>query len=232
MTSARVAPIDRARRDGGRTSDRVLTELTAAIRELRLPPGQSVSETDLAEAMQVSRTPVREAIDRLAGVGLIDVVPQVGTRISPIRLSDVEEARFVRESLEVAAFELACGRPARDVTEHRRLLAQQRRACEDGELDAFFGLDESFHERTFVLAGHPGAWRVVQRSKLQLDRLRRLSLPEPSTLAQLIDDHTAILDALHRGALRDGSRCIRIHARRVLEHAPRLRARHPEYFVD
>ncbi len=77
-----LAPLDR-RFFAGRTSDRVYAEIAAAVRDLRLPPGQALSETELAERLGVSRTPIREAIARLVDSGLVSVMPQVGTASAP-----------------------------------------------------------------------------------------------------------------------------------------------------
>lgn len=215
-----------------RTSDRVYDELASAIRDLRIPPGSSLSETDLAEQLQVSRTPLREAIARLADTGLVSVVPQVGTRVELIRLGDAEQARFVRESLETAAFTAACEKPSRDVGALRVLLVRQSAACAAHDLDAFFAADEALHEQIFVLAGYPVAWQVMQPVKMHLDRLRRLSLPDPATVRALIDEHTAIVDALEAGDTVGGRAHITRHARRVLDNGPRLQAQHPEYFGE
>lgn len=215
-----------------RTSDRVYDELVSAIRELRIPPGASLSETDLAEQLHVSRTPLREAIARLVDNGLVSVVPQVGTHVERIRLSDVEEARFVRESLEVAAFVVACGRKDRDLSKLRELIDIQKRAHEAHDVDAFFTADEALHEQIFHVSGYPGAWTAMQPMKLQLDRLRRLSLPEPSTVSALIDEHAAIVDALEAGDAKGGSKHIRLHAGRVREYGPKLREAHPELFTE
>lgn len=224
-----LTPISR-RQGGSRTSDRVFAELLAAIRDLRLEPGRSLSEPDLAKQLHLSRTPLREAIARLMDMGLVEVYPQVGTHVSLIRMSDVEEARFVRESLELAAFEAACASPARDVSVLRGLLKRQEAAYADGDLSAFFAADDALHEQIFALSGYPGAWQVVQRRKFQLDRLRHLSLPEPATIRELITDHTLIVDALEHGRLAEGRAHISTHARRALAHAPRLRKKHPDYF--
>ena len=225
-----LAPLTRAPA-ATRTSDRVFDQLVAAIRDLRLAPGSTLSETELAEQFQVSRTPVREALARLADAGLIQIVPQVGTRVSLIRLFEMEQTRFVRESLEVAAFEAACGKPVRDVTGLRALIHTQRAACDLFDLDGFFRADEELHEQIFVLSGYPGAWLAVQRMKLQLDRLRRLSLPDRALLTDLIAEHTLIVDALEQGAVIAGCEHIRHHARRVLVSAPELRRKHPDFFT-
>ena len=231
VTPTPLVPVSR---DAGaqRASDRVFATLSAAIRDLSLEPGRSLAETELAESLHVSRTPLREAIARLVDAGLVQVVPQVGTRVALIRLSDVEEARFIRESLEVAAFEVACTSPERNVTVLRRLLRQQKDAATDHDLDGFFSADEAMHQQIFSMSGHPGAWQAVQRMKVQLDRLRRLSLPEPATLKELIAEHKLIVDALEQGLVDEGRGHIRSHARRVLLHAPTLRQKHPQYFAD
>lgn len=214
-----------------RTSDRVYDELVLAIRDLRLPPGASLSETELSEHLQVSRTPLREAIARLVEIGLVTVVPQVGTHVALIKLSDVEQAQFVREHLEVAAFDAACRSSERDVSALNATLDRQEKAHAAGDVNEFFAADEAFHEGIFELSGFPGAWRAMQPVKLQLDRMRRLSLPEPSTVAELIEEHRGILDALVAADVRRGKTLVGKHARRVLRYAPALRREHPDFFA-
>jgi DNA-binding GntR family transcriptional regulator len=215
-----------------RASDRVFDELVSAIRELRLTPGASLSETDLAIQLQVSRTPLREALARLVDAGLVVVVPQVGTSVAKISMRDVEDARFVRENLELAAFSQACGKPDIDVSELRELLEVQESSYTAGDLDAFFKADEALHANIFALSGYPGVWQAVQRMKVQLDRLRRLSLPEPSTIRTLIDEHRMIVDAMEGRDTRTGRAVISKHARRVLSESPALRKKYPDYFTE
>ncbi|WP_436499831.1 GntR family transcriptional regulator [Actinokineospora sp. HUAS TT18] len=215
-----------------RTSDRVYDELVHAIRDLRMRPGATLSETELSAQLGVSRTPVREAISRLVTDGLVTVVPQVGTNVARISIEDVRQAQFVREHLEMAAYSLACKLPVRDTAPMRALLAEQERAHSRGDTDAFFAADEAFHEQIFEMAGYRGAWHAMQPVKLQLDRLRRSSLPEPRTVADLIAEHTAITDALEAGDTRRGGAVVRAHARRVLKYGPDLRRAHPDMFTD
>jgi DNA-binding GntR family transcriptional regulator len=215
-----------------RASDRVYEELAAAIGTLRLEPGATLSETELAQQLQVSRTPLREAIARLVDTGLVTVVPQVGTMVERISLRDVEEARFIRESLETSVFTVACKRHDRDLTELRELLAEQRRAFAKQDLDAFFEADDALHQQIFTNAGYPGAWQSMQPMKLKTDRLRRLSLPAPATVRALIEEHTAIVDALGAGDVRGGHATIRKHVGRMKEFAPAIVSDHPGFFTD
>lgn len=226
-----LSPVARER-VRARTSDRVYDELVSAIRDLRLPPGASLSETDLSARLQVSRTPLREAIARLVENGLVSVVPQVGTRVEKIRLSDVEQAQFVRENLELAAFAAACKRPDRDIAGLRAIIAQQESAERTGDVDAFFAADEAFHGLIFSTSGYPGAWQAIQSMKLQLDRLRRLSLPDASAIAELTAEHAAIAGALAAGDVRGGRALVSKHARRVLDYGPQLLRTHPELFTE
>jgi DNA-binding GntR family transcriptional regulator len=226
-----LLPVQR-RPAGRRISDVVFDALLAAIKDLRLPPGASLSETELATRLQVSRTPIREAIARLVEIGLVQVLPQVGTRVARIRLDEVEQARFVREHLEVAAFAAACQHRGVDLSELRGLVARQEDAHLARDISVFFETDEAFHAEIFRLSGYPVAWQVVAPIKLQLDRMRRLSMPDPTTTQDLINEHAFLVDALGRGAVREGTARLRHHARRVTEYAPSLRNRWPDYFVD
>ncbi|WP_217428137.1 GntR family transcriptional regulator [Microlunatus speluncae] len=215
-----------------RASDRVYATLISAIRRLDLAPGSALSETELARRLGVSRTPIREAIGRLVDQGLLEVVPQVGTRVARIRMAEAEEARFVREHLEIACLREVCKLPGRDVGELRASVARQQRAHRAGDLDGFFEADEEMHRTVFALSGYPGAWQAASQKKLHLDRIRRLSLPGPGTIAELIGEHRAIIDAIEAGDGRSGAALLRRHARRALRYAPDLRAAHPDLFED
>jgi DNA-binding GntR family transcriptional regulator len=213
-------------------SDRVYEELTSAIRDLRLEPGALLSETELAVQLGVSRTPLRETISRLVDQGLLRVISQVGTSVALIDMSAVKEAAFIRSALETAAFQDACSAEQPDVSHMRAILDRQEQALAIGDVEAFFVSDEELHQEVFRLGGHPGVWSVVQRSKLQLDRLRRLILPEALTTRDLIDEHAMIVDLLEARDVAKGIEVIRHHSRLVLHQATRVRDTHPEYFAS
>ena len=88
-------------------SRRVYLSLRERIVEMELLPGTRIVEKDLAEEFGTSRTPVHEAVQRLAEEGLIDVQARVGTFVSRIPLNTLEEAMLVRGALEVAIIEKA-----------------------------------------------------------------------------------------------------------------------------
>ncbi|WP_198663927.1 GntR family transcriptional regulator [Jiangella endophytica] len=228
--AAVLSLIERSGR-GGRTSDKVFEQLLEAVRSLRLLPGQPISETELARELGVSRTPVREAITRLAEAGLVDVVPQVGTTVSVISLAEVEEARFVRESLEVAAVKELVPLAPGDAADLRQVIAGQRQALDAGDPEGFFELDETLHARIFALSGYPGAWTTVKRSKVHLDRMRRLVLPDRPFVDGVLTEHVGIVDALESGDLVAAEERVRAHARRVPLLKAELKREFPGYFA-
>jgi DNA-binding GntR family transcriptional regulator len=231
QNGARLNPVVRAPAKE-RVSDRVYEELSSAIRDLRLEPGALLSETDLSLKLGVSRTPLREAISKLVDRGLVTVVAQVGTRVALIDLGEVKDACFIRGALEAAAFREACGRADSGVAGLRSILERQRDAVDHADQDAFFVTDEELHQEVFRLSGHPEVWSLVQRSKLQVDRMRRLILPEAVATHALLDEHTRIAEHLAVGDVKTGTRLITDHCHAVLTKVARLRSTYPGYFTS
>lgn len=215
-----------------RISDAVYEQLSEAIRNLQLPPGTPISEPGIASWLQVSRSPVREAFTRLVDLGLISVVPQVGSQIAPISLREVEEAVFIRTALETSAFQRAIQGSAPDTTEIQRLVDANRRAAENNDIKAFFDTDEQLHQNVFVLAGMPRLWHVVRGTKMQLDRLRQLNLSLAVLNPELVEEHQQIVDALRDQDEAAGLTVIRTHATRILDVMEMHRAAHPSFFAE
>jgi len=214
-----------------RTSDVVFNHLKAAIRNLQLLPGATISEAAITESLGVGRSPVREAIARLVDLGLVVVTPQVGGQIAPISLIEVEEAVFIRTALESSAFQRAIRDSAPDTQEMQLLVDTNKQAMLEGNLPLFFDTDEQLHQKVFELAGMARIWNVVRRTKVQLDRLRRLNLPQSIKNLALIDEHQAIVDALKTQNSELGTATIQRHAARILETVEELRSANPGYFA-
>jgi len=221
------------RRAGGSARDQVYLALRDAIVSAELEPGRRLSENELADRLGVSRTPVREALARLGDERLVAIVPQLGTFVTLISEQGVADAAFVREALECSAIRLTTERIDEEgLAELHANLAAQQRAREDGDAEAFDALDEALHRCLCELSGHAIAWDLSGRANGHLDRVRRLSLPDPGYLGAMADDHRAVVGAI---AERDGARAealLRHHLRMVLSSLPQLRAAHPEYFEE
>lgn len=201
----------------------VYDRLRRAITSLAMVPSEALSEKELSLELGISRTPVREALIRLADEGLVDILPQRGSFVAPIRLSDVEEAQFIRSSLEVAvARRLALDCPPRAIAELESNLAQQEAAVARGDQALFLDLDEAFHRGFCEAAGLSKSWRVIQTVKLQMDRVRYLSLPEPGHLEMLLVQHRRILGAIETGDVEAAGAAMSEHLREVLRTCQKL----------
>ena len=228
--TAFVPPVRNPR---GSVADAVHEALQRAIVSGELTPGTALSEVELATRFGVSRTPVREAIGRLTEDGLVVVVPQVGTFVGRIRLQDVTDGQFVRETLEAEAVRLAAeqGATKAQLAELRGFLDAQRLAAAAVDAERFFEADEGLHAAVFAIAGQAGAWRFLRAVKLHMDRVRRLSLPDRATLEALLDEHTRLVDAIEARSPDAAQAVLREHARRVLVYSPALAERYPDRFA-
>lgn len=188
-------PVDRKRPMG----EQVYDALKEAIVTVRLPPGTLISENRICRHFGVSRTPVRTAIVRLAEEGLIDVYPQQGSFVAPIRLSRIATGRFVRRALEAAVLrEAAAVWTAEMSRQARAIVACQSGAIATGDTEAFHREDENFHHAFSGFAGQEAVWSVILDAKASLGRIRRL-FGWPERLPVVVEEHLAIVDALDAG---------------------------------
>jgi DNA-binding GntR family transcriptional regulator len=226
--------IDRLRSGAaGPASRQVYRALRDAIIAATLAPGQRISENELAERLAVSRTPVREALIRLRDERFVQIVPQLGTYVTRISAVAVADAQFIRESLECAAVRLAATRAeAADIAALRGLVRRQAEVSGHGDYERFAVLDDEFHAALCELAGHSVAWEVAERVKGHLNRVRRLSLPQPHYLEEMVSEHGHVLEALAQADPDAAEAALRHHLRMVLSALPAIREQHPDYFED
>jgi DNA-binding GntR family transcriptional regulator len=221
-------------RFGGRSArGHGYSALREAIVSAELEPGRRLSENELAEALGVSRTPVREALVRLRDERLVAIVPQLGTFVTLISEEAIADAVFVREALECGAIRLATQRATDgELEELQANLAAQERAEATGDLDAFDRLDEALHRALCLMSGHEIAWSLSRRANGHLDRVRRLSLPEPGYLSEMVGQHRAVVAAVADMNADCAESALRHHLRLVVSSLPSIRAAHPEYFEE
>lgn len=217
----------------GRMGSRVFDAIRQAIVQLKLRPGNLLSEADVARQLGVSRQPVREAFIKLAEVGLVEVKPQRGTFVMLISIRQVQNVRFIREAIEVAVVRKAALEASQKrVDEFRRLIDAQRDAERRGDHIEFLRLDEAFHQALAHSVDTDYAWRVLENLKAQMDRVRHLSMPDATPIDVLVGQHAAIIDAVARHAPDDAEAAMRTHLSEILLSLPRLAQAHPELFTD
>lgn len=181
------------------------------------PPGHQALESTLATELGISRTPVREALVRLANEGLVEVIPRHGMRVLPVLPADMSEIYVVLTALESAAAEiLARRRPS--PSELRPLEEATRdmtRALKADDLDAWAAADERFHQGLVELAGNRTLMEAVQRVGDRVHRARMFTLrlrPKPVRSTQ---EHTALLDRIRVGDAAGAIEVNRAHRQRA-----------------
>jgi DNA-binding GntR family transcriptional regulator len=206
-----------------RLASQVFERLREDIVRGILPPDTPLAELDLCARMEVSRTPVREALIKLAEEGLVRIYPQFGSFVAPISLEAVREGQFVREHLECALIVDAAKRIDQAALQRiRENLEQQRRAEGEGDAEAFYSLDNTFHSTIAEASGHPLVWRVVQQAKTQFDRVRYLSIHDPAQITRLVEQHSEMVDALAKRDASKAKSALRRHLREVFVTVEKL----------
>ncbi len=178
------------------------------IMTLKLLPGATVNEGELAELFHISRTPVHEAVLILKEESLIDVYPQSGSRISYIQIDILKEGYFMRSVLEPEILRMLEGSLSSGRLEPlRENLGQQKKALEEkGEerIDLFFKLDDEFHHRIYELAGKKNTWYAVKKVSTHYDRVRYLdAIMNHRELEKIYEEHRKIFDILLLGLTPD-----------------------------
>lgn len=192
-------------------SEQVHATLRRAIIEVRLLPGSQISENSICRQFAVSRTPVRAAIQRLAEEGLVDVYPQVGSFVAPIRLAGLQDSHFIRRSLELALLrEVAQAWTSERSQAMRQAVIEQERYIAAGDGDGFFRADEEFHHLLGTFAGREGVWQAVLSAKVTLTRFQR-SWQTAERLPDVIKEHLAIIDALDCGNVIAAEQALAMH---------------------
>lgn len=237
-----VAPVSPAasRADGAAMSFRRITigaqihavlrrDIVAGVRA----PRSILSEQEIAASFGVSRTPVREAMIKLSEEGLVEIFPQYGSFVAPIKLHDVFDSQFAREAFECAAVEKAVERL--DEFHGRQLKALIRR---QGELlrpqdrDAFFRADEDLHMLILQIAGHGNAWRFVETAKVQMDRVRHIAITMPRKQASILAEHEAIVNRILARSSDGAVVAMRVHLRGIFRTVEMLKNEKNEYFTE
>jgi len=170
-----------------------------AIVSLKILPGQLVSEKEIAAVLNASKTPVREALIRLEDVGLVQVVPQSGTYVTPIQREAYIEGCFIRLQLETGAVRRAaqCGGEPNAMANLVAIMAEQRVAWEEEDFIRFAALDEAFHIGLFACAELPGVWDVLQKTQADVNRVRHFKrIKGIRRGSAVIEQHETIIEAI------------------------------------
>lgn len=175
----------------------VFEALRDAIVSQTLEPGERLMEVQLAEAMGVSRTPVREAIRRLELEGFVVMIPRRGAYVAQLSLKDIADAFEIREALEGLAASLASERATEeDIEELGRLQVRMTECLDSGDTTRAVDMDIRFHEKLYDASRNERLSQMISNLREQILRFRTQSLSYPGRLAKSLQEHAMIIDAI------------------------------------
>ncbi|MGW2051043.1 GntR family transcriptional regulator [Streptomyces sp. NPDC001858] len=211
-------------------SEAVYEQLKGDIESLRLRPGAKLSEVQLGEELGASRTPVREAIRRLARDGLVDFVPGEVARVAAISLGGVRalfEFRMLLEPSAAASVATAGAGDERAVAPFRHLLDRLEefddsfRALEPAAqirgYQGFYGIAEGFDQAVIAACRNPYLARTIGDLRGQTARLRHLSHSGPRRMQTSLEEHRAMLKAITQGDAQAAEAACRHHLAQTLQ---------------
>lgn len=184
-----------------------------------MKPGTPIVELTIAEQLNVSRAPVREAIQILEADGLIESVPYKGKRVKPLTLKEVEELYSLREQFEAFAIRrIIESKP--DVSELRTHSDAMFAAADHGDLAALNTADEAFHRTLIRLANHNLMLSLWDNLYLRIRQIMSLRNSANRDLRRVAANHPPIVEAIERGDMIRAISLISDHTRSASEITP------------
>jgi len=201
--------------DRTRLSDSVYETLLEAILTGRLVPGTPVSEVALARQLDVSRTPVHDALRQLAKDGLVEQRANHRAVICRFSQADIQDIFEMRKLLEGEAARRAATRIDRPMLARLRGLAENLKETrgDPNWLSRWTDFDEEFHDAIARSSGSPRLWQDISRYRLLHRGINKLAATVES-LQQALEEHVRILDALEK---RDSEQALRMMAAHIAE---------------
>ena len=218
-------------KDGTTVGDYVYEVIKTNIINLNMAPGNRVSEKEISDLLNVSRTPVREAFIKLAKEGLLYVLPQRGTYISYIDLGIVEDARFIRESLEKTVLKIATEKfPEELLDVLQENINTQKKLIEQRLFFEFLVMDEEFHKTIFMGCNKARTWSFIEQINSEYKRVRMLTFITDVNWENIIGQHMQILESIRNHEEQRAQEVINNHIKRLMFEQIELKEKYPQYF--
>lgn len=182
--------------------------LKEKIVTLELPPASLLNEAQLMDELDLGRTPIREALQRLALENLVVILPRRGTIVADLNVSDLQKTFEVRLELETFAVRLAAERAtSKQIADMEALFAQTDEIIQNGDHNQLIRLDHEAHLLLAQAAHNEFLEEILERLYTHMLRLWYISLHKVSRLSQAIEEHRDIIAAIKVG---DGERAAQI----------------------
>ena len=190
----------------------VYESLREAIVKQELKPGERLMETELADDMGVSRTPVREAIRKLELEGYVVMIPRKGAFVAGLSIKDINEVFEIRGALEALAAGLAASRATNEeIEEMERHLLEEASLWGTSDLLMTIEIDTKFHELIFKASRNNRLLAMVTDLREQVQRFRTTTLAVPGRMKFALDEHRRVVEAIASRNVQQAQKASREH---------------------
>lgn len=227
--------VNKGKKKEENTRQYIYRVLKENIMNLNLKPGEMIGEIELSKTLDVSRTPLREAMVQLIEEKLLEVFPQKGSFVSKINLNLVEEAIFIRELCENKILKIAClDRKNMDlIMELEKNIEYQKIILNfNKDLYEFFMLDNQFHYILFEYYNKKNSWKAIKRLSTHYDRLRLLDALEKINIEATFEQHQEIVNTIKAREISKIEALIEKHLLNYKVLIKKYKKKYPEYFCD
>jgi len=202
--------------EGSRLRERAYEVIKEAILKLELAPGQPINEAELAGQLNVSRTPIRDALLQLEAEGFVVIQPFRGAFVAELTAQDTLDVFALRELLECAAVSHAAQRfDAQEIAALQEWVLQMEQALDQGRLSEYSTLSDQFHRRIIDRFGNRRVTHVLNNLSDHIKRLRTMALlVSPSR--EFLKDYRAILEGIQAHNPAAAEKAMKAHLNRVL----------------
>ncbi|TCK92739.1 DNA-binding GntR family transcriptional regulator [Natranaerovirga hydrolytica] len=207
--------------------------LRKGIIELKLKPGDSLSAKNIAEQLEVSRSPVRDSIIKLGKEGLVDIVAQSGTTVSKIDLDRVAEEQFIRFSLEEKVMMLFIEKSSsREISKLEELMEMQKANLEKKEYNTFLNYDDEFHSVFFETANKQMSWELIVSMSGHYRRLRLITLWDLEIAEDVMKQHYDLLKFIKEKNIDMARKTVQEHTMRIFAQKDFMVKKYPTFFKE
>jgi len=205
--------------------EEVVGRIRAILLDGEIPPGARIPERELCERLQISRTPLREALKVLAAEGLVTLVPRQGCRVTELSEDDADELFPIMALLEGrCAFEAARKAKPAEIKQLRRLHDALEKHAAARNVDGYYKANHAFHSKVQALAANRWLDRATNDLRRFLRLLRGRQLNWPGRIDKSIAEHRALMTAIERGDAPRAERLMHDHLMAQLGALQALRA--------
>ena len=219
VSRSRKSPARRAASGARSTSlsavSRIAEEIRRGIKEGRYAPGQRLIESDLTRTLGVSRGPLREAMARLAGDGLVTIEPNRGAMVRSLTREEVRSISAIRESLEGLAARLAAGRieEGNNLAEFKRVWQELASTKSRASALEYVLANERFHTAIVKLSGNAPLAQLLEQMRTPVYRFQFRSRLTLEAIGRGHEDHSEVAAAIIAGDPDRAERAMRRHLR-------------------